>query len=314
MESDNKPGPNDDGLPARNIALTAALITLVIVSLWFGSYLIIDRVFPDLQSAGFFGNSFGAIQALFSALALAGIGLAILIQNRELALQRMDLRTTREEISRQTEQFEGQKIQFESQKLQFELQNETLIQQRFENTFFHLMTLHHEIVGSIADRKTEKGEAVEMRGRAVFASAYIPLKDRYKGLRPESPETAEALTADIELIRKQFSWFFRRFGPYFTNFFSMLEFVDHNRVGYLEVKQFYVGLLRAQLSDYELMFIFYYAVTAPDKAHYTNLAEKYRLFADLDDKDLLDPAHVRFFGQEAFEETAPATSENDSTA
>ncbi len=303
-QNENKPTKHDAPLTTRKNTLITLIIALTIVAVWGGSYLIINQVFPDLQNAALFGGSFGAIHALFSALALAGVILVILLQTRELALQRSDLESTRMEIEKQTEQFEGQKVQFESQKLQFELQNETLIQQRFENTFFHLLTLHHEIVGSIADRKTEKGEAVETRGRAVFASAYIPLKERYRGLKPDSLESQEALAADVELIRKQFSWVYRRFGPYFTNFFSIIEFVDHNKIGYLEIKQFYINLLRAQLSDYELIFIFYYAVTARKKDRYTNLAEKYRLFADLQEKDLLDPAHTRHFQMPAYSKPA----------
>jgi hypothetical protein len=290
---------------SRQLSLIAGIAALVIVVLWAGSYLIIAQLFPDLLNAGLFGDSFGAIQALFSALALAGVVLAIFLQSRELSLQRSELKFTRAEIGKQTEQFEGQKLQFESQKLQFELQNETLIQQRFENTFFHLLTLHHEIVGSIADRKSEKGEAFETRGRAVFAGAYIPLKERYRGLRPNSPEDQKALEADIELIRNQFSWFYRRFGPYFTNFFSIIEFVDHNRIGYLEVKQFYISLLRAQLSGYELMFIYYYTITSQNRDHYKDLAEKYHLFVELAQKDLLDPAHTQYFKMPAFEEPVP---------
>ncbi|MCP3951695.1 MAG: hypothetical protein GY697_05670 [Desulfobacterales bacterium] len=302
-QNENKPARRNALLTTRQIIVRALIIALAIVAVWGGSYLIINQVFPDLQSASFFGSSFGAIHALFSALALAGVILVILLQTRELALQRSELESTRMEIGKQTEQFEGQKVQFESQKLQFELQNETLIQQRFENTFFHLLTLHHEIVGSIADRKTEKGEHIEIRGRAVFVDAYIPIKARYKSLQPESPENQEALEADIDLIRKQFSWFYRRFSPYFTNFFSTIEFVDQNKIGYLEVKQFYINLLRAQLSGYELMFIYYYAVTTREKNRYADLAEKYHLFADLLKNDLLDPAHTRYFQISAFTES-----------
>jgi len=309
-ETEDKPGLKNEPLESRQIVWISAVITLVIVALWAGSFLIIEHYFPDLQSAGFLGDSFGAIQALFSALALAGIILVILMQNRELFLQREELKYTRTEIGRQVEQFMEQKVQFESQKLQFELQNETLIQQRFENTFFHLMTLHHEIVGSLADRKTEKGEPVDLRGRAVFANAYIPIKDRFKGLRPTAPEDQDAQKAEIELIRKQFSWFYRRFGPYFTNFFSMLEFVDHNRVGYLEVKKFYVGLLRSQLSDYELLFIFYYAVTSPERDRYADLVDKYHLFADLVVTDLLAGEHTGYFGTAAFAEEAEADADS----
>ena len=299
-EKENDPVRIEKNFTSAQIRKIAFIIAFIIAILWGASYLILYRIFPDPKITEMAVDPFGAVYSLFSALALAGIILTIFLQSREIELQRKDLKFTREEIRNQKDQFEGQKIQFESQKLQFEIQNETLIQQRFENTFFHLLALHHEIVGSIADRKTEKGEPVEISGRAVFASDYIPLKNRYKGLKSEASGSEEALDNDIGLIRKQFSWFHKRFGPYFRNFFSIIEFVDHNRIGYLEIKQFYVSLLLAQLSDYELVFIFYYAIVDRERERYANLAEKYHLFKDLAKKDLLDPAHTQYFKPPAF--------------
>ena len=49
---------------------------------------------------GTFGDMFGAINALFSGLAFAGIIFTILLQREELKLQRKELELTREEISR----------------------------------------------------------------------------------------------------------------------------------------------------------------------------------------------------------------------
>jgi len=97
-QNENRPAGGDATLTARHITLIALGIALVIVALWGGSFLIINRVFPDLQSSGLFGSSFGAVHALFSALALAGVILVILLQTRELALQRSDLKSTRGEI------------------------------------------------------------------------------------------------------------------------------------------------------------------------------------------------------------------------
>lgn len=49
---------------------------------------------------GAFGDMFGAINALFSGLAFAGIIFTILRQREELKLQRKELELTREELSR----------------------------------------------------------------------------------------------------------------------------------------------------------------------------------------------------------------------
>jgi len=52
---------------------------------------------PSIEVAGQFGDLFGAINALFSGLALAGVLVAIILQSKELELQREELKLTREE-------------------------------------------------------------------------------------------------------------------------------------------------------------------------------------------------------------------------
>ena len=57
---------------------------------------------------GPFGDTFGALNALFSGLALGGVILAIFLQRQELIYQREELRLTREQLRRSAEAQEGQ--------------------------------------------------------------------------------------------------------------------------------------------------------------------------------------------------------------
>lgn len=56
--------------------------------------------FGSWQNSGLFGDSFGAVNSLFSGLAFAGIIYTVLLQRRELALQREELSLTRNELKR----------------------------------------------------------------------------------------------------------------------------------------------------------------------------------------------------------------------
>ena len=85
---------------------------------------------------------FGGVNALFSGLAFAGILIALYMQKHELELQREELSATREELKLQ-------RIAMEGQKKQLEIQNKTSEKQRFENTFFQLLDLHHEIISNL---------------------------------------------------------------------------------------------------------------------------------------------------------------------
>ena len=106
-------------------SLFGFFILLIIISIvWFVSIFVIESIYLDLNERGIFGDSFGSINSLFSGLALGGIIYTIFQQKKELSLQRLEISKTREE---------------------FVTQNTTLRLQRFENTFFNLLNLHHQI-------------------------------------------------------------------------------------------------------------------------------------------------------------------------
>lgn len=88
-----------------------------IILLWGASWYFVPKLY-DAQSleAGTFGDMFGAVNALFSGLAFAGLIYTITVQRQELALQREaitmqteELRMQREETARSADQLEGQK-------------------------------------------------------------------------------------------------------------------------------------------------------------------------------------------------------------
>ena len=79
------------------------LLFPVIFLVWLLFELWIVQRWPTWILRGQFGDSFGAINALFSGLALAGIILAIFLQKQELELQRHELELTRQELARTAE-------------------------------------------------------------------------------------------------------------------------------------------------------------------------------------------------------------------
>lgn len=70
---------------------------VIVFVTWAVSGLLIWQ-FVEKDSRGTFGDMFGAINALFSGLALFGIIISILIQQNELNLQRKELKYTRKEF------------------------------------------------------------------------------------------------------------------------------------------------------------------------------------------------------------------------
>src|SRR5689334_15440351 len=93
---------------------TPRILVLLILFLWGACWVFVTMYKSLPVEQGQFGDMFGAVNALFSGLAFAGIIYTILLQREELGAQRKELKQTRKE---------------------FKIQNATLKQQRFENTF-----------------------------------------------------------------------------------------------------------------------------------------------------------------------------------
>lgn len=73
------------------------MLAFLIILLWAVSGVLI-HFFVNPEKHGIFGDMFGAVNALFSGLALAGVVVAIVLQGKELQLQREELKLTREEL------------------------------------------------------------------------------------------------------------------------------------------------------------------------------------------------------------------------
>lgn len=72
------------------------------------------------------GDSFGTLNTLFSGFAFAGMMMTIIFQSIELKEQRIELK--------------GQRKELEGQKIELEIQNKTAELQRFDASFFNLLS------------------------------------------------------------------------------------------------------------------------------------------------------------------------------
>ena len=70
------------------------VIALLVVVAWAATWFLLRNE----PNRGTFGDMFGAVNALFSGFAFAGVIYAILLQQNELRLQRKELSLTREEL------------------------------------------------------------------------------------------------------------------------------------------------------------------------------------------------------------------------
>ena len=259
------------------------LTFLVIIFLWGMSIIVLFWLFPDIGVRGQFGDTFGAVNALFAGLAFAGIIFAIILQKKELELQRQELKETRDEIRGQKEQLQAQ--------------DQTLQKQNFENSFFQLLSFHNEIVNSL---EVPDGWGNTSGGRMCFRLCLGYLESTYR-----DQKTSKQIKDDINALYERFlSQYQSSIGHYFQHLYNTVKFVDqHKFIKEFEDKKPYANLIRAQLSSNELGLLFYNCLSARG-AKFKYLVEKYALLENMEFEKLLDPEHRSRYNERAYGESA----------
>ncbi len=250
----------------------------------------------------------GVVGALWSFTGVLLFYLSLRLQRKEFELQRDELSQTREE---------------------FKIQNNTLRLQRFENTFFNLIALHHQIVNSIdfdiyegkkynSRSLSEQGklsqelDLITLRGRDVFKFHYGQLGANI------SPKF------DFDTVMKKYMKYWNLvqtdFGHYFRNLYRIVKIVDETEFytyeelgGKLnensneyntknfEARYRYISMLRAQLSDYELLWLFYNCLSDNGIEKFKDLVEKYSLLKNMPKGKLVKQDLIDSYVSTAFE-------------
>jgi len=251
------------------------------------NYLYATSLGKDYQ--GLFGDMFGASNALFTGLSFVGVIIAILLQRQELKLQRNELELTRNEM--------------ELTRDEFSTQNETMSIQRFENTFFQLISLHHSIISDLkhSTYKIKNGSRIYTyyEGRNVFT--------------PIVEAIFNNISNDVNSYNIQYKNLYEGLGDkyihYIRNIFQIVKIVDNHTFNKNEElnrneKEKYISIVWNQLSDHEITLIFYHSCYEEEISDYKLLIEKYSLFRNIKDIFIYDEFKV-LYSNKAYNKKAP---------
>lgn len=284
-DSNNKNSEEQENTSFWSILGIASIICVVICFLGIlASYWYVgcssDATSSIAERRGLFGDSWGGVNALISALAFAGVIATLYLQNADLKLQRKEMKEQRKE---------------------FEKENETLKYQRFENLFYNMLNLHQEIVAGLRYEYTEDEYVLVpsgndsppvqdkrkvnrvVTGREVFrytferAGIYLNERDHFNQ-RKEVNGYREFLNAK-GLVSYDETWIPTIFDHYFRHLYKIIQFVDEQGFSFEESYK-YISLLRGTLSRYELVWIYYNALD-PAFYKFKELIEKYCLLKNI---------------------------------
>ena len=232
--------------------------------------------FHKWEDRGLFGDMSGFANAFFSALAFAGLIIAIFLQREELKLQRQELKLTRSEVKGQKEQLQAQA--------------ETLKKQTLENTLFQLLGVHQEILQGVRSYRVR-----ETRGREAITGLAGEFKDEYNASQHKGSEG--------ERMRDAYNKFHHKFqssiGHYFRNLYQILKFINNSQAGE-EDKKLYGRLVRAQLSSDELFLLFYNCLSELGVKKFKPLVEEFAMLHHVPRESLILPEHIELYDPLAF--------------
>lgn len=262
-----------------------------VIAMWGLSWWGINKFIDDPTNQGTFGDMFGAVNALFSGLAFAGLIATLLYQREELKLQRKELN---------------------EQKLEFREQNKTLKRQRFENTFFNMLSLQQEIVANISfdevkaifdfNAHTQDKQRTSYNGRTLFREIYLNLKvaidtkHSYQGVKSAIQANNYNVYSYIPATT--------RFDHYFRHLYRIFKYVDTSDLIPNNERYEYACIVRSQLSDYELVMLFYNCLTSNGRAKFKPLIEKYVIFNNLREELLANAEHKELYAETAYDKCA----------
>lgn len=268
------------------------IIILALLSLVLKDFDFFGMTTQNFQLLGNFGEYVGGLVG--SIWALAGVILfyeTLRFQRTELRLQREELQNQRSEIMEQTRQYI--------------IQNQTMMTRKLEGTFFQMISLHNEIVESLhlnfqSHPSLEPQGHLDIKGRYCFQYFYKFFTKAYN----ENIDLTGMTTADKEdalfIINESYMKFFTEFqediGHYFRNLFNIALYIDKSK---MPNKKFYYNLIRSLLSNYELIILFYHCLSE-NGVKMKKMAEKYSLFTQVPDNELLDRRHKDLYDSRAF--------------
>ena len=284
------------------ICLYVWILGAVVTHIWAKEFF---KVGISDNAQALFGDSFGAVNALISAFAFAGMIVAFILQRYELKLQRKELRMTRDEMKEQTKEFDAH--------------NKIMKLEQFENTLYQMLHTHHENVMSM--------QADTVKGRDCFEVFVKQLNDLFIGvnkildwidqnnqidLGPHQERAVEILRKMSKEERNDFAFYMAygylfygtqykssykkgsdaaflslvvnqiingpevaiitsstmmdnprasQLGHYYRHLYQMVKYVDKQRNLYFFQRYSYMKMIRAQLSDYEQVLLYYNAIS-----------------------------------------------------
>jgi hypothetical protein len=218
---------------------------------------------------GFVG---GIVGCLWSLLSILLFYITLQLQRKELRLQRLDLELTRKEL--------------EGQKEELKTSNTNSNKQLFDSKFFQLLNLHNQILNSIDFTEDSKNilSLKNIKGIFFFKELSRRIANYFFSTLPETKKdfgNEKDQQKLLNIYRFCFNGYRSVLGHYFRNLYHIVRIIDESIIISDSDKEDYMKILRAQLSNYELVLLAYNGISPQGEKFYP-LINTYELLKNID--------------------------------
>lgn len=285
----------------ENILIIVSIL-LIIIGLcnpFFVKYVLVEKI--SLSELGTIGDWFGGLSGpLIGMSSFILVYLAFRLQNKQM----------------------------KNQQIEFEKQNTILSLQRFETSFFQLLSFHNDIVSALwvcykfpikkqisrpiaggNNGETEKIEQITegtetSDKREYFSTVYLMLQHNLleinKTSKSLSVEMKNSTTYLESVVIENYKVIYNKeqasLGHYFRHLYQIVKYIHNSELISEKEKKQYAAILRSQLSAYELVLLFYNCfVDDLGYPKFKYLVDKYDLIQNMNRELLLDSNDFKIF-------------------
>lgn len=242
----------EDNNSSDNFLTIFLIIAVVLLIVTFIFPFAINRYFSDWSISGTFGDTFGALNALFSGLAFTGVIVTILIQRTELKnqrtelqLQRIEMQETRKEflINRTTSLVYNQLDRFEKSISEFQIEYNT--KTYIGNDAITFLDENKKMVTKPYD-KPEEVYANEMKESVIeLLKIYTPNKSQIEKFAQNAYNSVEVLKRliyktdlDLEQLKDMKNIFFVNVGFINMGIIERISELAEEEITYLKTQDY----------------------------------------------------------------------------
>ncbi len=254
-----------------NRVLSALCVVAFLVLLVVSTFPFVSEIGPEVlgQRGDYFG---GFLNPLLTTLTFGALISTILMQRTEVQDSRKHFSASLEAMQRQ---------------------NETVQAQNYQASFFQLLTMYDAITVSIeiVDPVTQ----IPAKGRDAFRVMYSEIRRLYRKKRLEQPNKND-LSAIAFAYDKVYKAHHTKLSHYLRFLYNAILMIEESP----DARK-YLKILRAMISNQELLMLFYNCTVTTQGRNFKVLAERHALFNNIP-PHLFEVAHADRISPHAFGE------------